>query len=423
VTSNKKSNVPNKIQLNPLQVFLIWSSGADREVLSQASCLTERYKYESIGATVILTAIMAFFSGGYALFTVFGSVPISIILGTIWSSIIFNLDRYFILTAHQGKSSSSYNFYLASILRLSIAILLSFVVAKPLELRLFEGEINQEIILQKKERDREERKKEQAELENAPESKRIVQINQQIKYLTTERSKRVDSLEKARSNVIEEEEGIGRTGKPGQGSIYKEKKMLQQKLEQEINYLDDSLKKLDNEKRNLTERQELRLRKSISSTNKSQQPELEWQAGSLLDRLSALEKLSKRDTTVAMTNNLITFLFIIIEISPVLVKLLSKEGMYEEIIEKENIYRTRREDICKIKEKEIFKIEELKDFELRVEALVIEYIRVKERNKEKIENTGIYDIKSILREYDQEIAMFQKICKERIAHYESNVSE
>jgi len=75
----------NKIQLSALQKFLIWSAGADHEVLAQKSCLTERYKYESIGTTVLLTSVMAFLSGGYALFTIFGSLAISCAIGLVWS--------------------------------------------------------------------------------------------------------------------------------------------------------------------------------------------------------------------------------------------------------------------------------------------------------------------------------------------------
>ena len=116
---NKGNQVPTTTPLNSVQKFLIWSAGADQEVLSQESCRTERYKYESIGTTVILTAIMAFCSGGYALFTVFGSLTISISLGFIWANVIFNLDRFFILTASQNKSSSKLQFWVGATTRLT----------------------------------------------------------------------------------------------------------------------------------------------------------------------------------------------------------------------------------------------------------------------------------------------------------------
>jgi Domain of unknown function (DUF4407) len=410
-----------KANLNPIGRFLIWSSGADHEILARESCLTERYKYESIGATVVLTAIMAFFSGGYALFTVFGSVPVSIALGAIWSSVIFNLDRFFILTANQRKSDSKRQFYIASALRLSIAVLLSLVVAKPLELRLFEREISQELQQVEVEKQREARQKQQKEWEESSESRRISEINAELRSLAAEERTRTDEVNKATSAVIQEIEGSGGTGKPGRGGVYEEKNELKQKLEQEINNLKNRIKLLTDERETLIKQRNTRLGESIVDLNTSQQrqEENEKSAGSLLERLSALESLAKRDPAVASTNGLVTLLFIIIEISPILVKMLSKEGLYEELLEKENGYRTGRENLRKIKEKEILKLEELKDFELKVEAFIVEYVRLKERNKDKLENAGIYDTRGIQKQHDQETARFLRLCKERLEGYES----
>jgi hypothetical protein len=407
--------VSNKANLNALQKFLIWSAGANHEILAREICLTERYKYESIGTTVVLTSIMAFFSGGYALFTVFNSVPVSIALGAAWGCTIFNLDRFFILTANKGKTDSRWQFLMASILRLSIAVLLSLVVTKPLELRLFEREINQEINQGKIDGQRQERKKQQEELENTPESKRINEINVEIRSLGEERKNRNDDLQKARPDVIKEWQGI--TGKRGKGDLYNAKKEVEEKLEQEVNTLDNRLRNLDEEKKNLTEEQRLKFGKFIPDPDVSQQTKRKEQSSSLLERLSALERLSKRDPTVAATNLLTTILFIIIEISPILVKILSKQGLYEELLEKENKYKTSQEKLYRIKEKEILKLEELKYLELKIEVLIIEYLRLKERNKEKLENIGIDDIQRINKQHEQDNTMFIQICRDKLQHY------
>jgi hypothetical protein len=420
LVSNKDINVSKKANLNTLQKFLIWSAGADHEILAREICLTERYKYESIGTTVVLTSIMAFFSGGYAIFTVFSSLPVSIALGTAWGCTIFNLDRFFILTANQEKSASKRQFFMASILRLSIAVLLSLVVAKPLELRLFEREINQELQQAEIQRRKEARQNRQKELEDSTESRRINQINVEIQSLMEEEKLRSDQFYKARSDVIQEVEGSDGTRKPGRGSIYKEKDELRKELEQKINILRTRIQKLDREKENLIKRRDLRLGESVTPLNISspQLPERNITiTGSLLDRLSTLEKLSKRDPTVASTNLLITLLFIIIEISPILVKMLSKQGLYEELIETENKYKTNQEKLHRIKEKEILKLEELKNLELKVEVLIIEYLRLKERNKEKLENIGIDDIQRINKQHEQNNTKFVQICRDKLEHY------
>lgn len=401
--------MPTKTRLNSIQKLLIWSAGADQEILSQESCRTERYKYESIGTTVILTAIMAFCSGGYALFTVFGSLTISISLGFIWGSIIFNLDRFFILTASQNKSSSKLQFWVGAATRLSIAILLGFIVAKPLELRLFESEINQKISQQRREREREESRKDQ----DTPDVKRINKINEEIDNLTREKNQASDALQKARIDAIEEIEGKGVTGKPGVGTIAKERQKNVETIEKSVTFLDSRIQDLLKEKNNLIKQ------KSILSVKTPQKKE--WQEGSLLDRISALEALSKDDPAIAITNKLITLLLIIIEIAPVLVKILSKEGLYEKLLEKETIDRMNQENLGKMAEKELSKMKELKNFQLNIEALMIEYIRLRERNKEKIEDIQMNKAKNIYQQHDEETANFIKLCRERVTNYEDLV--
>ncbi|CCI23193.1 DUF4407 domain-containing protein [Microcystis aeruginosa] len=399
-----------KTRLNSVQKLLIWSAGADQEILSQESCRTERYKYESIGTTVILTAIMAFCSGGYALFTVFGSLTISISLGFIWGSIIFNLDRFFILTASQNKSSSKLQFWVGAATRLSIAILLGFIVAKPLELRLFESEINQKISQQRREREREESRKDQ----DTPDVKRINKINEEIDNLTREKNQASDALQKARIDAIEEIEGKGVTGKPGVGTIAKERQKNVETIEKSVTFLDSRIQDLLKEKNSLIKKQQSSL--SIKTPQKK-----EWQEGSLLDRISALEALSKDDPAIAITNKLITLLLIIIEIAPVLVKILSKEGLYEKLLEKETIDRMNQENLGKMAEKELSKMKELKNFQLNIEALMIEYIRLRERNKEKIEDIQMNKAKNIYQQHDEETANFIKLCRERVNNYEDLV--
>jgi hypothetical protein len=402
--------VLTKTRLNSVQKFLIWSAGADQEVLSQESCRTERYKYESIGTTVILTAIMAFCSGGYALFTVFGSLTISISLGFIWGSIIFNLDRFFILTASQNKSSSKLQFWVGAVTRLSIAILLGFIVAKPLELRLFESEINQKISQQRREREREESRKDQ----DTPDVKRINKINEEIDNLTREKNQASDALQKARIDAIEEIEGKGVTGKAGVGTIAKERQKNVETIEKSVTFLDNIIQDLLKEKNSLIKKQQSSL--SIKTPQKK-----ESQEGSLLDRISALEALSKDDPAIAITNILITLLLIIIEIAPVLVKILSKEGLYEKLLEKEIIDRMNQENLGKMAEKELSKMKELKNFQLNIEALIIEYIRLRERNKEKIEDIQMNKAKNIYQQHDEETANFIKLCRERVTNYEDLV--
>ena len=59
----------------------------------------------------------------------------------------------------------------------------------------------------------------------------------------------------------------------------------------------------------------------------------------------------------------------------------------------------------------------MKNLELKVEVLIIEYLRLKERNKEKLENIGIDDIQRINKQHEQYNTMFIQICRDKLEHY------
>ena len=135
--------------------FFLWSSGADLAVLQQVPM--DKNKFLGIGGTIIFTALMASFAGGYAFFTAFKSTYLSIPFGIFWGTLIFNLDRYIVASfgVGDGKKTISKQEWVEAAPRLAMAIILGFVISTPLELKLFEKEINAKIdteisIVQKK---------------------------------------------------------------------------------------------------------------------------------------------------------------------------------------------------------------------------------------------------------------------------------
>jgi len=83
--------------------FFWFCSGADLSILRTWDCSTEHNTYAGIGATIFLTAVLASISGGYALWTVFQSYPSSISFGILWGILIFNLDRYIVMSIHKRR--------------------------------------------------------------------------------------------------------------------------------------------------------------------------------------------------------------------------------------------------------------------------------------------------------------------------------
>jgi hypothetical protein len=133
--------------------FLIFCSGADRGMIDQCP-KSERNKYASIGATVFLTGFLAAISSGYALYTIFRGEEYAFLasvgFGLVWATIIFNLDRYIVSSFRKEGNWKRELLYATP--RFFIAILISLVIAKPLEVRIFASRIEQQILEDKRQK-------------------------------------------------------------------------------------------------------------------------------------------------------------------------------------------------------------------------------------------------------------------------------
>jgi len=136
--------------------FLIKCSGAKIEIINNTP--TEWPKYAGIGATILFTGLFAWIACSYALYRVFifdeinsisqNSLSIAIFLGFIWGLMIFNLDRFIVLSLH--KSNKPIKQFGIIIPRVLIALIISVVIALPLELKIFENKINGFILSEKR---------------------------------------------------------------------------------------------------------------------------------------------------------------------------------------------------------------------------------------------------------------------------------
>lgn len=124
-----------------IRKFFWMCTGTPVEVIEKYP--TEHNKFIGIGATIFFTALFAAISGGYALYYVFAGAPLAIffavVFGILWGLAIFNLDRY-IVSSINKTSKGLRQFYQASP-RLIFAVLIAIVIARPLELKIFDKEI------------------------------------------------------------------------------------------------------------------------------------------------------------------------------------------------------------------------------------------------------------------------------------------
>tara|TARA_B110000259_G_scaffold144649_1_gene162916 strand:+ start:1391 stop:1777 length:387 start_codon:yes stop_codon:yes gene_type:complete len=123
-----------------LKKFFIRCSGVDKNILNSCSD-GEQNKYVGIGGTVFFTAIMATIAASYALYTVFDNASAAILFGGIWGLLIFNLDRFILGTIK--KRDTKWPAFVQASPGILLAVIIAIVISKPLELKLFEKEINQ----------------------------------------------------------------------------------------------------------------------------------------------------------------------------------------------------------------------------------------------------------------------------------------
>ncbi|MDE6003947.1 MAG: DUF4407 domain-containing protein [Oscillospiraceae bacterium] len=127
-----------------LNEFLWSCAGVNKPILRR--CPSDYAKYAGIGGTILFTALMACFSGGYALSFVFGEWWIGIIFGIFWGLLIFNLDRFIVNTMYSdGKVTISWQELKSGLPRIIMAIFLGIVISYPLELKIFDDEIQVKI--------------------------------------------------------------------------------------------------------------------------------------------------------------------------------------------------------------------------------------------------------------------------------------
>lgn len=293
-----------------LQHFFIFCSGADTDILSTCSN-GERNKYMGIGATVFFTAVMAFIASAYALFTIFDNIYAAVFFGLIWGLLIFNLDRYIVSTIKKRDSFGKELLQAAP--RILLALIIAIVISKPLELKIFEKEINQVLLEEKNAMSL--ANQEQLALQYSP---RVEQLQQEISALKQEINDKEAETNALYNTYISEAEGTAGTGLLGKGPVYKEKREKHDRYLSEL----QSLKSINGEKIIVLENEINSLNNSYANEVTNSQPIIDGFDG-LMARINALDKLPW------LPSFFIFLLFLAIETAPIIAKLLAPKGEYD----------------------------------------------------------------------------------------------
>ena len=228
-----------------------------------------------------------------------------------WGLLIFNLDRFIVSTIKkQGKPWQEFG---QAIPRLVLAIIIAVVIAKPLELKIFQKEIDQ-ILLEKK-NELTVQNKEQIAMQFSPEIERIQSEINDLKGVIQNKEDEVNGLY---GTYIAEAEGTKGTLKIGKGPVYEEKREKHDAMLLELQQL-----RLENNKKVLEKEQIISsLRDKQKEQTANSQPIIDGFDG-LMARINALKSLPW------LPSFFIFLLFLAIETSPILAKLISPRGEYD----------------------------------------------------------------------------------------------
>jgi len=293
-----------------LKQFFILCSGADKNLLEGCSD-GEQTKFVGIGATVFFTAVMAFIASTYALFTVFDTILPALLFGFVWSLLIFNLDRFIVSTIR--KRDSFANEFLQATPRILLAFIIAIVISKPLEIKIFEKEINT-VLLKEKNAMALNNKKEVANYYKSDLDKNKTDIAS-LKTEITNKEKEVNTLYET---YIKEAEGTAGTKKLGKGPVFKEKIAKHDLSKKEL----DTIRKNNLAKIAVLENGNKTLQTDLDKKVTETQPIIDGFDG-LMARINALNKLPW------IPSFFIMLLFLAIETSPIIAKLLSPRGEYD----------------------------------------------------------------------------------------------
>lgn len=293
-----------------LKKFFIICSGSDSDLLDKCS-LGEQNKYAGIGATVFFTAVMAFIAASYALYTVFDNYFIAMAFGLVWGLLIFNLDRFIVSTIK--KRGQIIDELIQASPRLILAVIIAVVISKPLELKIFEKEINQVLLEQKNELTLNNKNQIAQQFNPGIENLQsdIKNLEAQITHKTTEVNALYDIY-------ITEAEGTAGTKRLGKGPVYTEKRDKHDAALAELQQL-----KTDNKAKIAAIQTQInQLITDYDSQVLTSQPIIDSFDG-LMARVNALEQLPW------LPSFFIFLLFLAIETSPIFAKLLSPKGAYD----------------------------------------------------------------------------------------------
>lgn len=310
----KNSALTQRVSYSPsaFTEFLWWLSTAEKELLVDA--VIDRNRYRIIGMSVLATWMFATLAWTYFFSTVMDSIYPAAALGIFMGFIILSIDR----TLIKGITKTNKHKFLPIFFRGLLALTIGFFMAQPAILYMFNKEIKLQTSL-----DNEKRKiTKRQELDTLNAQQKITLTSGKL-ALQQQLTQKYDAVQKARENYLAESDGSGGTGKVGLKTIALAKKAEYEKIDAEYQQMaKTTLPKIDSA--------DAALKKIDLDIAHEEAAFAAYFNDGFLTRIEALNNLVKNNKALQMRYYLIVFILMLIELMPVIAKIILPVGSYDE---------------------------------------------------------------------------------------------
>lgn len=309
-------------------------AGGDQYILERAT-YSDQIKYMCLGGIVFATGAMAGLAGGYGFYTIFSpkgvdttssnsldipTVFLSVIFGLIWGLMIFNIDRFIVTSTGKGDGTEAITWdeFKSAIPRIIMGAIIAMTISKPIEIRMFQTEINNELY------------KKQLELQKEFEKKTTLNFEERLKVVEND----LGSVGEQRQDLINRikvaeqaytDNLMGRAGNigAGNGPLSKALKSQIEALNTQLMRFDQlnkvKIEEADKKRKSILREKEIALSRNVVVAKG-------------LDGL--LERIKLAHEVAGFWISLfITLLFLSIELTPIFFKLMLTKTPYDYLAE------------------------------------------------------------------------------------------
>ena len=314
---------------------MFWRAAGADQYLLERSTYSDQIKYFCLGGIVVATGVLAAMAGGYAFYTIFspkdpvtgdllwsaGDLILSCFFGTIWGAIIYNIDRFIVTSTGKGDGTEAITKQeiKSAIPRIIMGMIIALTISKPIEIRMFQTEIQTRLTEIKEDKKKINAEKVENRFKNQLQSKdeEINKIDNKVNLAEQNYNQLVDDINCLQTGTGKYTDKACTRGEncPTHSQLYSSKELAKINWEKLKKSTKNDLSRLKSERNNII------LERNSDLKN------LDINAEGL-NGLSIRIKLAE-EVAGFWTSLFITLLFMVIELTPIFFKMMLIKGPYD----------------------------------------------------------------------------------------------